>query len=261
MEWIITSRNFKYLGKDSDNVTFRREPSDRVYFGRYPYKIKLNFSAEVRAKVELDMSGYDPTKHPEHAITRLNTNDTELQDFWIARNIKWMETQRAWSTLARLGDTVRLVDVFQNMRLYTNGRKGTITAYIENKEHLETIIDAFENNVELVAGPWNLKHKKLLLDNNCSIAVRKKLFWNKFQIKVVARPQWGMGIQNRRDKIKQLSEFLVDTLEPKKVKFNSHHFVEICFWTNNAELDLIKPFLYMAHPNTHLHITRCFYNK
>ena len=50
METRTISVNLTLLGKESKQ--FNASPSDRIYFGRYPYKIKLDFNELITRAVQ-----------------------------------------------------------------------------------------------------------------------------------------------------------------------------------------------------------------
>ena len=246
----------KYLGKESE--LFNAKPSDRVYFGKYPYKIKLNFRPEVIKSVNEHMKFYQPTG--DEVLDHIVQKEMFDPDYGIAQQIQWMEQKRHFSALVSMRDLLTAVDMQTFCRFYTNYYTCDINMYVPNKETYKKILKAFPKNVVGVAGPWNLKHKKLLADPDTTVAVRSKPFWGKYNIKVTARHR-RMWMDKRREENVHLLDFLKQSISPEEVRFQSHNYYNIIFWTSEQQLADVIPFLKIAHPNVALHVTRCFSAK
>jgi len=244
----------KLLGNESKN--FSAKPSDRIYFGRYPYRIKLNFKYDIDPAVEKAMENFEL---PDNAHEFLRGSSTD-EDMWIAGYIDLVKNQKIYGALQLRKDIVQTIDLYANLRFYTDYYSRAITVYCKDKEFYSKVLRKLPNNVEQCSGPWSTKHKKLLQDKKIDVAVRKKPFWNKYNIKVSARPT-KVTYDKRRKKIEEIKHFFEDNIDPKNIRFRRRAWWDCVFYTNEKEIDNLKTFLALAHPNTDLQITKCFIIK
>lgn len=250
----------KLLGNESKN--FFVKPSDRIYFGRYPYRIKLNFKYDIDPAVEEAMNNFEiPDNYHEYIRYRQTDLDNVAeQDMWIANYISLVKSQKIFGALQLRKDIVQTIDLYANLRFYTDFYSRAITVYCKDKEFYTKVLKKLPGNVEQCSGPWSTKHKKLLQDKKIDVAVRKKPYWNKYNIKVSARPK-NVSYDLRRKKIEDIKHFFEDNIDPNNIRFRRRVWWDCVFYTNEKEIDNLKTFLALAHPNTDLHITKCFIIK
>ena len=172
---------------------------------------------------------------------------------------------QAWKYNEIIKDEIRehshINDAFYIERFYVNMYQHKLMCYLPNIKYYKRILKAYSNIVTECRGPWNKKHVDILVDPEQSIAVRSKNYWNKYNIKVSARPDYRMLWDKRKNEVKNLRQFFRDNSDPEYTRFQNERFGEVVFWTTDNELLSIQPFLQLAHPNTRIHVTRCFLFK
>ena len=177
-----------------------------------------------------------------------------------------MEYQQGWKYNEKIKDEIRDFNnsgsVFYIERFYVNIHKHKLMCYLPNKQYYNKILKAYSNIVMECRGPWNKKHVDILIDHDQSVAVRTKNYWNKYNIKVSAKPHWNMHYASRKKEVEHLKQFFHDNTVPEHTRFQTQRrYGDVVFWTTDAELLSIQPFLQLAHPNTRIHVTRCFLFK
>ena len=247
----------KYVAKDLKD--FAPTPSDRIYFGRYPYKVTLHLKKEAETYVKTVMSGYEP---PANFVAKLEESPKDF-DFSMAMHLRRMEDTQAWRYLVSNKETVQLLEKtpYYGERFYVDVYNGKLMCYLPNLDYTKAVLNAYGKDVATVTGPWNKKHVDMLVNPNESVAVRSKPYWNKYDIKVSARPSYKESWKRRQQKVTELKEFFQTNTDPKHTRFQRHRYGEVNFWTCDKDLKSIEPFLQLAHPETRLHITRCFSYK
>jgi len=251
----------KYLSKDLKD-SYNAKPSDRVYFGRYPYKVTLHLTKDLESYVKTMMTGYSP---PKAFVDKLEESPDSF-DFHMALHLRRMEDNQAWRFLQDHKEYVRDLDKppFYGERFYIDIHKHNLMCYLPDLTYTKDVCNKYGNNVAEVHGPWNKKHVDMLIDHNTSIAVRDKPYWNKYNIKVSARPSYqsGAGAWNKRTElVEKLRDFFKQNTDPDSTRFQRHRYGEVNLWTTDNELLSIEPFLQLAYPDTRLHVTRCFTYK
>jgi len=180
----------------------------------------------------------------------------------MGMHLKRMKENKAYTYLEGVKEVVRdLRADFDMERFYVDVYKHKLYAYLPNKPYYERVLNKFKSKVESVRGPWTDEHVDMLIDYDTSIAVRKTNYWKKYNIKVNARPDYGVPWQVRKDKIAELRQFFKDNSKPEEIRFQRTRWGECSFWTSDLELTKLEPFLQLAHPGTRLHVTRCFLIK
>jgi len=265
MELIIISPDLTILGKESKQ--FNAEPSDRIYFSRYPYKIKLDFDDVISNAVEAYFSDNESVQwsggrnRPEFYPS--TQQDIAIQQMWEER---WANHSRRWQEMSKLKDMILQLDLFEMERFYCNVHEGHISVYVRTKKHYNKILKALPQHVLLVQGPWNKKHKDLLLDPEQTIVVRKKPYWGKYDIRIEIQPRgpsynrWTGHIK-RRELMNDALSFIQDSIEEGAVRISNKRYWYGVMWTNDKDIEPVMPFLNIAYPNLRLHTYRCFYFK
>ena len=266
MESIIISPDLTILGKESKQ--FNAEPSDRIYFGRYPYKIKLDFNDDISHAVEaffIDNAEvqYLPGMSRPEFYSEIAHQDLAITETWEER---WARQSRRWLEMSKLKDMILQLDLFEMERFYCNVHEGHISVYVRTKKHYNKILKALPQHVMLVQGPWNKKHKDLLLDPEQTMVVRKKPYWGKYDIRIEIQPRgsrynrWS-GHVKRRELMNDALLFIQDSIEEGAVRISNKRYWYGVMWTNDKDLAPVIPFLNIAYPNLKLHTYRCFYFK
>ena len=173
-----------------------------------------------------------------------------------------MKSMQARAYHEKIKDQIREIDTFYIERFYVNMFQQKLICYLPNKEYYKKILKAYSNLVIDCRGPWNKKHVDILIDYEQDVAVRTKNYWDKYNIKVSAKPHWKMPWNKRKNEVEHLRQFFNDNTVPEYTRFQSpRKYGEVVFWTTDAELLSIQPFLQLAHPDTRIHVTRCFLFK
>ncbi len=247
----------KYLGKESKS--FNPMPSDRIYFGRYPYKVTLSLTDDLTEYVTSMMTGYKP---PVNFVEKLEEDPATFDDR-MAWHLMRMKENQAWRYLNKQKEEIQSLEQppFQGERFYVDVYKHRLMCYLPSKSYLINVLDVYKDRVTQVRGPWNKKHRDMLIDFNTDIAVRKKPYWNKYNIKITARPSYKMPWNKRQDEVMELRNFFKANLDPDNSRMHRQRYGEVTMWSTDDELESIEPFLQLAHPGTRIHITRCFINK
>ena len=114
-------------------------------------------------------------------------------------------------------------------RFYCNVHEGHISVYVRTKKHYNKILKALPQHVLLVQGPWNKKHKDLLLDPEQTIVVRKKPYWGKYDIRIEIQPRgsrynrWS-GHVKRRELMNDALLFIQDSIEEGAVRISNKRY-------------------------------------
>jgi len=177
-----------------------------------------------------------------------------------------LKDMQAWKYSEKIKDEIReyneIHGTFYIERFYVNMYQHKLMCYLPNKVYYKKILKAYSDIVTECRGPWNKKHVDILIDPDQAVAVRSKNYWNKYNIKVSAKPHWQMPWANRKKEVEHLKQFFDNNTIPEKTRFQRpRKYGEVVFWTTDAELLSIQPFLQLAHPDTRIHVTRCFLFK
>jgi|TARA_R110000803_G_scaffold42597_2_gene91177 hypothetical protein len=254
METRTISVNLTLLGKESKQ--FNASPSDRIYFGRYPYKIKLDFNELITRAVQQFFN----TDAGDDFAEQFKVGD----DYY--RSSRWAVDSKRWNEMCKIKDMILQIELWESERFYCNVDEGTISVYVKTKKHYSKIIKALSTHVVQVQGPWNKKHKELLLDPESVVVVRKKPYWGKFDIKVEIWPKGSQynrwtGHSKRRALMHDALEFLSESMEPGAIRISPKKYYYSHLWTNDKDLTAVLPFLNIAYPNLRFTYYRCFYFK
>lgn len=248
--WLPSKMTLTLLGKESKK--FWARPSDRIYFGRYPYKIKLDFNELISEAVREIASNHEQIEFTDGTIV-------SVQDHWAYQIQRWRE-------IDKLKDMILQLELFEMERFYCNVDAGHITVYVKTKKYYTKILKALAEHVILVQGPWNKKHRDMLVDPVTTLVVRQKPFWGKYDIKIEIQPRgasynrWS-GHVKRKEYMEDALSFIKGSMKEDAVRISTRTYWYGSCWTNDKDLDPILPFMKIAYPNLRLHTYRCFYFK
>ena len=194
------------LGKESKDFT--RIPSEKIYYGIYPYKVKI--------KMPVGSEDENGNKRPFY------------ERLWLSSDIIKLYAQQNLNQRIRLSPASITTDslcIFINIHDYTY------------------FIRDFKEDVMEVFGPVNKKHKEKLL-NNKNIAVKKKNFYNEYNIRVRIYPQHYS--QYKDNFFGEVTTFFRENLESCRILWGRRYSVTM--YTSQKYYDDISGFTELALP-------------
>ena len=195
------------LGKESNDFT--KIPSEKIYYGIYPYKVKI--------KMPVGSEDDNGNKVPFY------------ERLWLSSDIIKLYAQQNLNQRIRLSPASITTDSF--------------CVFLSNIHDYTYFIRDFKEDVMEVFGPVNKKHKEILLSNK-NIAVKKKNFYNEYNIRIRIYPQHYS--QYRDNFFGEVTTFFKENLESCRILWGRRYSVTM--YTNQKYYDDISGFTELALP-------------
>lgn len=210
---------------DPQQFTVPVWPSDSIYFNEYPYRITL------RTVVDKN----DPMTGYRYRITSLQ-----------------LELSKTVKTLT------------DKVRCRVNVRKDyekSILLYVSNSMDLKTIVNKFSDSVLQVSGPISEEHLTDLSSRSVRITLRKKLWYDRYNCKVVGY------FRLRNKSTYTAADIQFETVKNSFRKFlasqvnvhamQRHRFHSVSFHCDHAEFMEFIPFLKLSYPEYVFRMEKC----
>lgn len=205
-------------------------PSEKIYYGRYPYRANLQFPI---AKRFVDKS-----------------NNWE----------EWIEQNR--SIRLQLWNYANDIDDFCS-NIFNSGwrtyfRENVQRIYIRNYEDFVNLCHFYKPYLESVAGPKTEEHLEILRSTDTEFSNRKTPFFKKYNCVMHVIPPWGPGkIQNRRNTIDEVLEFIKGSISEDKLRVGRSHYYCAKTYINYNDYEDLAPFIKLSFPECSVRLTRC----
>ena len=221
---------------------YRVIPSERVYYGNYPYRVKLDVGElPFITKPEL------PDENSGRSFTLM----------WYWRLPQMVHDFVQLGVIAdRPEEAVVDVSKYHNRTLNTtfNG-KHAISMYYKNKITLEWLHKKYPDAILEIAGPINNKHRDELWESNCDVCVKNKPWWGKYDYAYTFWVRWkNQGINRgstRRYIHAEIRDYLQDNVEGNH-RFSSTRWQTNIFIDNKESVENLMPFLMLQFPNAEI---------
>lgn len=204
------------LGKECD--AFQVEPSEQIYYYRYPYKVTL------KNHIDQTQSIYD-----------------------IRRDIVMRKLM-----LEEFKDR----ELSSGLRAYISATHQRV--YLRSHADLKIMIHFFYPEIDQVTGPVTVDHAKLLVSEDYYCAIRKPYYGKfDVKIYVTAKSglsdsyMTAWNIKGRKETIMGAKEFLKESIPPQNQKWAQD------LYTTSKDLYNVLPFLKLQWPDARLIVTKC----
>jgi hypothetical protein len=198
-------------------------PSEFIYFKEYPYRITLRTAVD---------------KNDTMASYRITPLQLELS-----------------KTVNTLTDKVRC-----KVTLRRDYEK-SILLYVRNSVDLKTIVNKFSDSVQQVSGPISEEHLTDLTSRSVRITLRKKLWYDRYNCKVVGyfrlrnKSTYTAADIHFETVKNSFHKFLAPQVKIHAMQF--HRFHSVSFHCDYAEFMEFMPFLKLSYPNYVFKMEKC----
>lgn len=154
----------------------------------------------------------------------------------------------------------------ERFRMYTNYNKQQVYLFLSDIKDLNTTLAAWPDLIETVHGPINKQHREKLIKPDTFVAVRKQLYFKKYDCKVsIHRPfRWHLSMASRingQDTFYQeVRKFISEQMEGKHYNHMNLRYL-YTFFCNKKDFDQVYPFLKMMYQDANVYITECMIHK
>lgn len=224
-------------------------PSDKIYYGKYAYKVTFATPGTF------NLEDYTDTKE---GLRLLETHFRDRLYQYIGAPREHDDSNRPEhieeKIIARQKDAEPLCKQF---------------IYLRSFNDLIKVISEFKDYIEIIEGPVSQTHFELLLSKQYRCEVRTCLWYKKYDYKVSMflpyRTAYGFTKEEKRAKIAEIVDFLKENLSSEAFKttgitnfyyHTSSNFLE--FYTKSESFDVIYPFISMMFNDWRLIVTKAY---
>jgi hypothetical protein len=220
---------------------YRVIPSERVYYGNYPYRVKLDVG-ELPFVSKPDL--------PDENAGR------QFALMWYWRLPQMVHDFIKLGVIAdRPEEAVEDVDKFHNRTLNTtfNG-KHAISMYYKDSITLDYLHKKYPNAILEIAGPVTDQHRNDLWESTSEVTVKNKPWWGKYDYAYTfwVRYKYTRNtITGLRGVHSEIRDYLKDNVEGD-YRFSSTHWQAKIFIDNEESVNNLMPFLMLQFPNVEI---------
>lgn len=224
-------------------------PSDKIYYGKYAYKITF-VTPDSLPPEEVEL-GVNTTKHTleRHFRNKLFLYVGAPREHDDSNKPDHIEEK----IIARQKDSNPLCKQF---------------IYLRSFNDLNKVVEEFKDNIETIEGPISQTHLDLLLSRQYRCEVRTNLWYKKYDYKVYMylpyRTSYNYTKEQKHIKAGEIYKFLKENLTDDSVRisatsagnYNSGNYLD--FYTKSELFDPIYPFLTMMFNDWRLVVTKAY---
>lgn len=220
---------------------YRVIPSERVYYGNYPYRVKLDVSElPFITKPEL------PDENAGRQFTLM----------WYWRLPQMVHDFVRLGVIAdRPEEATVSVSKYHNRTLNTtfNG-KHAISMYYKNKITLEWLHKNYPNAILEIAGPISDEHRNHLWDSNAEVSVKTKPWWGTYDYAYTFWVRYKYqrnSLSGIRGVHSDIRDYLNENAEGN-FRFSSTRWQAKIFIDNEESINDLMPFLMLQFPKVEI---------
>lgn len=223
--------SLKLINKKDLEKNVAIEPSEKIYYGRYPYKVNLLF--------------------PIHKAFALASNTDQ-----------WLEERR--NRRLQIWNYSNDVDEFC-ANIFTAGWRQYFTdkvqrLYVRSYKDFISISNFYSGYLQSVAGPITQEHLDILQSGNTDFVNRENPYFKKYDSILEIVPPWtygAMSSSDRRQLIEDAKEFVLGTIDSDKIKVGRSLYYSAKTYINYSDYETLAPFIKLSFPECSLRLTRC----
>lgn len=222
-------KNLQLIDKSKLWPGVKLEPSEKIYYGRYPYKVNMVFPLHKK---------FVSTDNWEEYSAELRSRRLQL---WNYAND---------------------VDEYC-VNLFTAGWRTYFTekvqrVYIRTYQDFICFSKFYQAYNTSVSGPLSQEHLDILLSSDTYFANREKPYFKKFNCIMEVVPPWGYGNHTDRRKIlEEAREFISSSLDANKIKLGRSGYYSAKSYINYDDYEDLVPFVKLSFPECNIRLTRC----
>jgi hypothetical protein len=224
-------------------------PCDRVYYGRYAYKVSF-VTPDIPSHILMDKYGYD--------------SEVERERYFRDQLFEYV-------AIPRYKDNSNCPKYLEENVIHKQRSGGLAndvhSLYFKSFNDLKTTVDKFRDNLYSIEGPINKVHLDLLLSNNYRCEVRPSKWYKKYDYRVSMFMPYKMNLKYTvQEKVGQKLEiltYLKDNISNDSLRFTgssydrtTSNFLE--FFTESEQFDLAYPFLSMMYNDWRIIVTKAY---
>lgn len=220
---------------------YRVIPSERVYYGNYPYRVKLDVG-ELPFITKPDL--------PDQNTGR------QFALMWYWRLPQMVHDFIKLGVIAdRPEEAVEDVDKFHNRTLNTTfDGKHAISMYCKDSITLDYLHKKYPNAILEIAGPISDQHRNHLWGSTSEVTVKNKPWWGKYDYAYTFWVRWKYtrnNITGLRGVHSEIRDYLKDNVEGD-YRFSSASWQAKIFIDNEESVNNLMPFLMLQFPNVEI---------
>lgn len=230
-------------------------PSDKIYYGKYAYKVTFVTPSVLPPDIEFELGPKNSTRTLEkHFRDKLYqyVGAPRAQD--DSNRPEHIEDK----VIARQKHTKPLCKQF---------------VYFRSLNDLNKIIVEFKDSIESIEGPISQTHLDLLLSKQFRCEVRNNLWYKKYDYKVYMflpyRTAYSYTKDQKKTEIREIYDFLKENLPDDSLRvtnmgvmhmgnyqYNSSNSLD--FYSKSEQFDTIYPFISMMFNNWRMVVTKAY---
>jgi hypothetical protein len=226
-------------------------PSDKIYYGKYTYKLTL------------DTPDVLPSQFTD-AISDKNYPQDKLKEFLFRDALyNFIGAPRNHDNS---NQPPHLEDRVITRHLFTEPVSKQVI-YFKSLNDLKVVLENFNFCIDTIAGPMTRTHLDLLISKQYRCEVRENLWYKKYDYKVYMfipyRSAFGFTKEEKHSKVKELLDYIIENLPPESFKSisvaaGSTMSSYIDFYTKSEHFDQLYPFISMMYNDWKLIVTKAY---
>lgn len=153
-------------------------------------------------------------------------------------------------------DLIKVMCFNHDITVRTQGRFPNMYLFFSHREGIDLCIKHYSTRINFIEGPLSEPHLEKITGSN-DIMVRRKLFFNQYQMKVSFYLPWGWGnYTNRQQTISEVREYVKDNIGTGRVSSTRWN---ASFFASPDEISDIIPFIKLQWPSLRIEYTEIYY--
>lgn len=153
-------------------------------------------------------------------------------------------------------DLIKVMCFNHDITVRTQGRFPNMYLFFSHREGVDLCIKHYSTRINFIEGPLSEPHLEKITGSN-DIMVRRKLFFNQYQMKVNCYLPWGWGkYNNRHQTINEVREYIKDNIGTGRL---SSTIWRASFFASPDEISDIIPFIKLQWPSLRIEYTEIYY--
>ena len=223
--------NLKLINKKDLEKNVDIQPSEKIYYGRYPYKVNLLFPIHRKFVLSNDWDNVMEERRARRLQLWNYSNDVDE----FCANI----FQAGWRQY--------FTDKVQRL-------------YVRSYQDFIAISNFYSAYLKSVAGPITQEHLSILQSGNTEFVNRENPYFKKFDSILEIVPPWSYGSMSsseRRQMIDDAKEFVLGSIDSEKIKLGRSLYYSAKTYINYDDYETLAPFIKLSFPECSLRLTRC----